>query len=176
MKLKGCLLINSILLLYGYNGFTSNVDSKHLASEKFMSAIETDSHIIIDGNLEEKVWQQATFSSEFQQREPGNGDPPTEETEIGCIYDDEHLYFGVRCYDSESEKIIRTELRRDARMDDDDFFEIILDTYHDQRSGFYFVINPYGNKRDAKLLDEGRSYNPDWDGIWECKTTINHEG
>jgi len=176
MKLRAFLLVNSMLLLVVCSIFASNIDSKHLAAEKVMPAIQTDLQIVIDGKLDDPAWKLATFSDDFQQREPGDGAPPTERTEIGCLYDAKNLYFGIRCYDSEPDRIIRTELRRDMRMDNDDFFEIILDTYHDQRSGFYFVINPYGNKRDARLSDEGRNYNPDWDGIWQCQATINNEG
>jgi hypothetical protein len=82
----------------------------------------------------------------------------------------------MKCYDSEPDKIIAREMRRDAQVDDDDFVEIILDTYHDHRSGFYFITNPHGSRRDAKLANEGRNYNSSWDGIWECKTQINDKG
>ncbi|MFZ5517856.1 MAG: DUF5916 domain-containing protein [Candidatus Zhuqueibacterota bacterium] len=132
--------------------------------------------IKIDAEFTEEVWQQVQFSDAFQQREPGDGEPPTERTGIGCLYDDDNLYFGIKCYDSEPEKIVRTELRRDAIVDNDDYFEMVLDTYHDNRSGFYFIFNAYGSKRDARLSDEGRNYNPDWDGIWQCKATINQHG
>ncbi len=132
--------------------------------------------INIDGEMTEPVWNEAYFDDSFQQREPGDGDPPTERTEIGCLYDERYLYFAIKCYDSEPDKIVRTELRRDAYMDNDDYFEIVLDTYHDQRSAFYFIFNAYGNKRDAKMSDEGRNYNPEWDGIWQCKSKITDQG
>jgi hypothetical protein len=67
-------------------------------------------------------------------------------------------------------------MRRDGRIDNDDFFEIIFDTFHDQRNAYYFIINPNGVKRDATLGDEGKSYNPNWDGIWDCETQISDEG
>ena len=67
-------------------------------------------------------------------------------------------------------------MRRDELVDDDDNFEMILDTYHDKRSGYYFITNPYGSKREAVLANEGRDYNPNWDGVWWCKSHINSEG
>jgi len=162
------LLISSI--------FAANVKEAELNSSKLLRAEQIQGIIKIDGELDEKIWDMANFSDAFQQREPGDGDAPTERTEIGCLYDKNNLYLGVKCYDSEPNKIIRTELRRDQRMDDDDYFEMILDTYHDNRSGFYFVFNSFGNKRDAKLSDEGRNYNPEWDGIWLCKTQTKENG
>ena len=67
-------------------------------------------------------------------------------------------------------------MRRDARVNSDDFFEMVFDTYHDQRNGYNFAVNPNGVKYDATLGDEGKSYNPDWDGIWDCQTQISDEG
>ena len=154
----------------------ANVSDDDLNDQKLLQAEKISGKIRIDGILNENFWKQAKFSSEFQQQEPGDGDPPSEKTEIAALYNDDYLYFAVKCFDSEPEKIIRTELRRDVFMDKDDYFEILLDTYHDKRSGFYFLFNPYGNKRDAKLDDEGRNYNPEWDGIWECKAKIIDQG
>ena len=77
------------------------------------------------------------------------------------------------CFDSDPGKIIAREMRRDARVDDADYFELILDTYHDRRNGFYFITDQNGSKRDAVLANEGRNYKPSWDGIWQCKTQIN---
>jgi len=170
------IVIFSLLISPAVKNYAKNFPPELFNSKKYLPAIEINSNLSIDGELNEVEWQRADFSSSFQQNEPGDGDYPTEQTEIGCLYDKKNLYFGIRCYDSEPDKTIRTELRRDAFMDNDDYFEIILDTFNDNRSGFYFVLNPYGNKRDAKLSDEGRSYNPDWDGIWECKTEINEQG
>jgi hypothetical protein len=67
-------------------------------------------------------------------------------------------------------------MRRDARVDEDDYFELILDTYHDHRSGYYFITNPNGVKRDAVVASEGRDFNPAWDGIWTCETKIHELG
>ncbi|NOZ60316.1 MAG: carbohydrate binding family 9 domain-containing protein [Calditrichaeota bacterium] len=173
------ILIGITALLLNVNfsiAGSANVSEKELSSQKLLPVKKISGKIHIDGRLDENFWQQAKFSDEFQQQEPGDGDPPSERTEIAALYNGDYLYFGIKCFDSEPDKIIRTELRRDKRMDNDDYFEILLDTYHDKRSGFYFIFNPYGTKRDAKLDDEGRNYNPEWDGIWECKAKISNEG
>ena len=168
------LLLFPSFLFSGIN--KRNITSDELNSQKLLHSERIGNGVKIDGMFSEPEWDTALFSDSFQQREPGDGDTPTERTEIACLYDKNNLYFGIKCYDSEPDKIIRTELRRDERMDNDDNFELILDTYHDQRSGFYFIFNPYGNKRDAKLNEEGSNYNPEWDGIWKCKVTINQNG
>lgn len=176
MFLYKCILTGFALLCFSTSIFSSNVSNDELNAEKHLEAFAIDVKIRINGELNESIWDEVQFSDAFQQREPGDGDPPTERTEIACLYDEDNLYFGIKCFDSEPDKIVRTELRRDAIVDEDDYFEMVLDTYHDNRSGFYFIFNAYGSKRDAKLTDEGRNFNPDWDGIWQCKAKINQHG
>lgn len=176
MIFKTLILAVFFLAPISHSLLASNISRDELNGAKHLKALEIKSKIRIDGELNETIWGQAQFSDAFQQREPGDGDPPTERTEIACLYDEDNLYFGIKCFDSEPEKIVRTELRRDAIVDNDDYFEMVLDTYHDNRSGFYFIFNAYSSKRDARLTDEGRNYNPDWDGIWQCKAKINQHG
>jgi hypothetical protein len=143
---------------------------------RYISIEQTQSEISIDGSLDDEDWEKATFQKNFLQREPVYGEETSEETQVALLKDEDNLYLGIKCYDPSSPEIIANEMRRDARIDNDDFFEIIFDIFHDQRNGYYFIINPNGVKRDATLGDEGKSYNPDWDGIWDCKTLISDEG
>jgi len=134
------------------------------------------SKIKIDGKFNETVWKQVQFQGDFLQREPKEGQPATELTEVAILHNDEYLYIGIKCYDSNPEKILARERRRDAFMENDDYFEIVLDTYRDHRNGFYFVINPTGCRRDATFSEEGRNMNSEWDGIWDCGVEITQEG
>jgi len=130
----------------------------------------------IDGLLSEDVWQLAPAITHFTQREPQEGQPATERTEVRILYDRNNLYLGIMCYDSEPRRIIATEMRRDARLRDNDSFEILLDTYLDRRNAFYFATNPRGVRRDALITDEGKDINDDWDCIWEVKARIGPQG
>lgn len=144
--------------------------------KRFISATLISEKLTIDGIISETAWKNTRFQGDFIQREPNEGFKATEKTEVGVLYDDRNLYFGIKCYDSIPDKIVAREMRRDAIVDDDDFFELILDTYHDHRTGFYFIFNAHGSKRDAALANESRNFNDAWDGIWECQTQINSEG
>jgi hypothetical protein len=179
------LCLTSIIFLSTTNLWSS--DSKKISNVKNHISIDENGkriiwakhrtqHIKIDGKLDESAWESATFQGDFLQREPDEGQPATERTEIGLLYDQQKLYFGIKCFDSGPEKIIAREMRRDALVDDDDYFEMILDTYHDKRSGYYFITNAHGSKREAQLANEGRDYNPDWDGVWWCKSQVTDEG
>ncbi len=143
---------------------------------RYIPILEVDDEISVDGQLNEAVWQITSFQDQFLQREPDFGHLTTEKTEIAVLKDEKNLYLGIKCYDSSPSLIIANEMRRDANVDNDDNFELILDTFNDRRNGYYFIINPNGVKRDATLGDEGKTFNPDWDGIWDCATEINDQG
>jgi hypothetical protein len=130
----------------------------------------------VDGLLTDDVWKQAVPITNFTQRQLLEGAPATERTEVRIIYDDHALYVGVWCYDSDPEGIAANQLRRDFDYSTDDNFELILDTYHDRRNGFLFVINPNGARFDALVTDEGASINQDWNGLWDARATITSEG
>ena len=144
--------------------------------KRILPAVRIHEEIKIDGHLDDPAWKQVAFQGGFLQREPNEGEPATERTEIGILWDEKKIYFGIKCFDSEPERIIAREMRRDEIVDDDDYFEMLIDTYHDKRSGYYFITNPHGSKRESLLANEGRDYNPNWDGVWWCKAQINDEG
>jgi hypothetical protein len=81
-------------------------------------AYPVEQKVTVDGFLDDAAWDRAMFQSRFQQREPHEGEPATEDTEIGLVYDKKNLYIGIRCHDSEPDKIIAREMRRDAIVDD----------------------------------------------------------
>ena len=140
----------------------------------------TISHIqeapVLDGLLNEQAWQDAAVAGEFVQRDPDEGMPVSERTEVRALYDQENLYFGIRCFDSQAEGILATELRRDNAFANDDTFTVILDTFHDHRNAFLFKINPAGTQYDALITEEGRDINADWDEKWEVETQVDEEG
>src|SRR5947209_7998922 len=79
-----------------------------------IKAIKVDHAPALDGTLEDAGWNSATSISEFYQREPFEKQQATEKTEVKVLYDRRYIYFGVRCSDSEPNRIVATELRRDA--------------------------------------------------------------
>ena len=139
----------------------------------------------IDGHLDEEVWLAAAIIDDFVQQEPSEGDPATERTVVRLIYDANALYVGVEAYDSQPDGVIATERRRDSqRLFDEDNFQIILDTFHDRRSGYMFVTSPLGAKLEQQVSEEGEggwrgnssNINVNWDGVWDVATRRTDEG
>jgi len=129
----------------------------------------------IDGILNDPEWNFAEPITDFRQREPDNGQPGSERTEVRVLYDEDALYFAFYLYDRQPDKILAQDLRRDSRMDTDDTIAVILDTFHDRRNAYAFRVNPLGTKYDVEVRNE-RQINADWDERWAAAVTITDEG
>jgi Domain of unknown function (DUF5916)/Carbohydrate family 9 binding domain-like len=135
----------------------------------------------VDGTLDDPLWQSANPITDFRQREPLEGQPPTEKTEVRILYTRHAIYFGIHCYDSQPSRIIATELRRDVAQDLDDHFEILIDSNHDRRGAYVFELNPLGTQADGLIVEEqGSGFDTDfdsgWDGVWTSEARTVADG
>jgi hypothetical protein len=124
--------------------------------------------------LDEPDWQLADVAGDFIQRDPDEGMPATEPTEVRILTDGGSLYLGVHCFDSHPAGIIARELRRD-NVSNDDVFSLVLDAFHDHRNGVFLRVTPRGNQADALITDES-SVNYNWDERWEAESRIHEKG
>ena len=162
----------SITLITAGMGWAQTPNRPEISAVKISSG-ET---IRVDGILDEAVWQRASVANNFTQREPNEGEPASEKTEVRVLYDDEFIYFGAICFDSSPELVGGSELGRDDSFANDDKFSILIDTFHDHRNGFVFSTNPLGTQFDALITDENVNFNVEWDEKWDSKVTINEKG
>ncbi|MFQ5771271.1 MAG: carbohydrate binding family 9 domain-containing protein, partial [bacterium] len=132
-----------------------------------LHALKINTDIHLDGLLTEAYWQAAPVASNFRQIQPLEGQPATEKTEVRILYNENFLYVGVLCFDSEPDKIVAQKLQRDSGLEDDDMFAIVLDTYHDRRNAYMFATTPNGVEEDGQVVDGAFFTNLDWDGVWE---------
>ena len=143
---------------------------------KIAQAIRIDGAPTLDGDLSEALWNDVPAVSGFLQRDPREGEPATEKTVVKILYNDQSIFFGVLCEDSQAERIIANERARDDSLGSDDTFEIILDTFHNHQDGFIFRTNPLGTKFDSWITDEGGRENSNWDERWLVAATRNEGG
>ena len=150
--------------------------SAQVSEPSRIQALRISESIRVDGVLTEPVWEQAQRITNFTQRELTEGEPVTERTEVAILYDESSLYVGFWGFDREPEALIARKMKRDFEWGSEDNFELILDTYNDDRNGYLFVINPNGAKADATVADNGRTMSKDWDGVWYVSTRVTNEG
>ncbi|MSQ47633.1 MAG: hypothetical protein EXR78_04460 [Deltaproteobacteria bacterium] len=141
-----------------------------------ITATLIDEPIVIDGALDESAWQRAQVIDTLRQREPNEGAPASERTEVRVMYARSRLYVGVICYDSQPDAIVATRFDRDVLLDSDDRVTLLLDTFLDRRNAFVFQVNAAGARFDQIITDEGQDQNPDWNGIWYARTRISPHG
>ncbi|MCC7418225.1 MAG: carbohydrate binding family 9 domain-containing protein [Acidobacteria bacterium] len=130
--------------------------------------------IALDGILDEAAWRRAVPATDFIQQDPDNGQPATEQTEVFVVFDEDALYMGVVCHDSEPDKWLGYQRRRDEFLQADDRFMWNIDTYNNQQSGYFFEMNPSGLMGDA--LRGANFQNRQWDGIWNAKVRHSEIG
>jgi hypothetical protein len=110
----------------------------------------------------------------FTQREPKDGAPPTYRTVAFLGYDHKNLYVIFVCFDSEPAKI-RANLARRENIGDDDLVQIMIDTFHDQRRAYSFVVNPFGIQLD-QLYSENSGYDDSFDTLWDSEGKLTPQG
>ena len=130
--------------------------------------------VVLDGRLDEAFWSRAMPATDFIQVDPDNGRPATEETEVRIVYTRNALYMGVRAFDSEPERWLGFQRRRDEFLSSDDRFMWTIDTFLDGRSGYFFEMNPSGLMADAVFGVNGQ--NRQWDGIWNARHRHDEQG
>ncbi|MBD3374210.1 hypothetical protein GF406_04175 [candidate division KSB1 bacterium] len=130
----------------------------------------------LDGNLDDIGWQKAAKITTFKQREPREGEPISEKTAVYICRTATALYFGFRCSEQDPAKITAKELARDVSLGHDDRVQIILDTFKNQKSAYWFQIGPRGSIGDALVSENGATFNKDWDGLWDGRAKIHETG
>jgi hypothetical protein len=132
---------------------------------KTIQSARTTSPIEIDGILSEAAWQSAPPVGDFLQFDPDEGKAPTESTDVRVLYDDDALYVGVTCLDSDPSSITGQLSRRD-RSTQADKFSVFIDSYHDHRTAFFFSGSVSGVQTDALVSQDGLGYDLQWDAVW----------
>jgi len=164
-------LANCVALVSGAAGQMPSVTE--VPRIRAMRAMEP---IKVDGRLDEPAWAKAEAATDFRMENPKEGAPASERTEVRVLFDDKNIYFGIRAFDSEPDKINARELTRDADFANDDKIEILLDTNHDRRNAYRFAVNPLGTQQDALITDEGRFINLTWDAAWLSAGRVDDDG
>jgi len=126
--------------------------------------------IVLDGRLDEPLYTSLRAIDGFLQQEPEEGQPVTEKTEVWLFFDERNIYVSARCWDSQPEREVANEMRRDGfGITDNEAFGVIFDTFHDRRNGFLFQLSLAGGLQDGYITDE-RDMNRDWNTVWDGRT------
>ena len=129
---------------------------------------------ILDGVLDDDVWRRAIVVDSLHQVRPVEYAEPTQRTEVLLAFDTDNLYFGVRIFEDDPDLVTANVLRQDSQLRTDDRVGIILDPFQNGRSGYWFMVNPNGVRRDA--IFNGEQVNWNWSGIWQASSATTDYG
>jgi hypothetical protein len=141
-----------------------------------LQAARAASAVRVDGRLDDAAWAAAETAGGFVQLAPVPGAPASQRTEVRVLYDDVALYVGARMHDDRPDSIAAPLARRDAFTGVySDWFDVLVDSYHDRRTGFRFAVNPRGVRRDVYHSDDANE-DATWDAVWEVATAVDSAG
>lgn len=142
-----------------------------------MTAIKFNSHELkFDGHLDDGIWKNAAFVSDFLQKEPTEGGQPVDSTKIAIVYDEDALYVGARMY-CKNPSALRMHLDKHDVQGPAEQLIVCLDTYLDRRTAYVFGVNTAGVRFDRFHYEDSEgsrdfSYNP----VWDAKTAVDSTG
>src|SRR5207247_9586876 len=120
--------------------------------------------VVIDGKDDDEVCREAPATTAFREFSPREDGPPRFPTEAKVAYDDRNFYAFIRAFDPHPDSILKILARRDVRAPTDQL-KIVIDSYHDRRTGFEFAVNPAGVKRDYAIYNDNHEDDA-CDGVW----------
>lgn len=146
------------------------------ANAQSIQAVRAGESPRLDGRLTEAVWKTAPAVTNLTQREPDEGAPAIENTEVRFAYDDDALYVGARMF-SRDPGAIRALITRRDREGSSEQIVISLDTYRDRRTAYTFSVTPAGVRVDYyHATDSEGDRDSDWNPVWEAATDIDSLG
>lgn len=128
----------------------------------------------IDGKDSDDAWRGAQPIEGFRVFDPVEDGEPSMRTEARVAYDDRNLYVFVRAFDPHPDSIMSLLSRRDMRTQSD-YLRVIVDSYHDKRTGYQFMVNPAGVQIDVYHFNDSQE-DVTWNAVWDAKTSIDSLG
>jgi hypothetical protein len=167
-------LLGVLLLVQGQALAIQSAQSPSLPTATTVRAIRTAEPPVIDGRDTDAVWATTPVIDQFLEAKPSEGAPPKFRTEARVAYDGQNLYVFVRCFDPHPDSIASHLARRDEETPSDRI-TLMLDPYHDRRTGYEFTVNPAGVKGDYAIYNDGDE-DVAWDAVWDAATRIDSLG
>ncbi|HEY4612267.1 MAG TPA: DUF5916 domain-containing protein, partial [Bacteroidota bacterium] len=138
-----------------------------------MKPIRASTAPVIDGKLDDSIWQQAPFVTGFRSFIPDFGKTIPESTVVYMAYDRENIYFAFKCFDPQP-SLIKAEITNRDNMRPHDFICINLDSFNDQQSLYAFYVNPLGIQGDSRFAAGNEDFSVDL--VWYSAGQIDSEG
>ena len=130
----------------------------------------------VDGRLDDAVWASARWITDFTQKMPVEGAPPSDSMRIAILYDDHAVYVGARMRSKDPAHIQSPLSRRDNTSQAEHLW-VSFDTYHDRRTAYSFGVTASGVRMDwYHPQDSEHNLDGGFDPVWEARAVIDSLG
>ena len=163
--------MKNFLLLFSLSISFFGYSQKKVLQTKFI----TD-NIIIDGKMDEAIWETAPIATDFTMFQPDNGTPIPEgrKTIVKVLYDNDAIYIAALLYDEDQSKIMKEISARD-NFGASDVFGVFINGFNDGQQDFQFFVNAADGQADCITTDtNGEDYS--WDAVWKSKAVLTDFG
>ncbi len=151
----------------------TNRNPRYVKKSEAAKIALSEAQPVIDGQLNDPVWQRATVFGDFLQTNPGDNVPPTHPTEFMMAYDSKHLYLAFKI--KQDRNTVRATVARRDNIFNDDYVLLYIDTFNDQRQAYVVSFNPLGIQADGTYT-EGRGEDYSVDIVMESKGVLTEDG
>ena len=162
------VLLFCSIVSFSQEGLTNKIPKRVYTTKKLTKTP------IIDGDITDEAWNVVEWSSDFTEREPDEGTPPTYQTLFKVMYDSKYLYIAIKALDEQPDLIQRRLSRRDGFAGDR--VNVIIDSYHDKRTAFVFTITAAGVKGEEIASQNGQSWDESWNPVWVTNAKLDEFG
>ena len=172
-----CEVLLAISLIFPSIAIAQQSDNQivSISEEKSREILHLEAEMVIDGVLDEAVWDQAALINDFHQYQPVEYADPSQRTDVRIFYTEDALYIAARLWDELPEQIAASILRQGQAIGADDVFSVILDPYLDRRNGYRFEVNANGVRAEG-LYQNVTSVESSWNGIWQAGVSRDEQG
>lgn len=163
LTLRSAIWLLALIPMYAFSSSRSDL----------LLPVRTETPPVIDGKLDDPLWQQAPFVTGFRTFIPDFGHAMPESTVAYFAYDEENLYFAFRCFDPDP-KSIKAEITSRDNLRPHDWVCINLDSFSDQQTLYALYVNPLGIQADSRFAAGVEDHS--FDLIWYSAGQIDNEG
>lgn len=152
----------------------ASISAPSTASSDVLDSTLDLEDIEIDGIFDEPDWANARVFTGFTQREPVEGGPADEDTEVRVLFGEDAIWVAARMWDSDPELIDRRLTRRDNHGSFDQF-SIHLDPNLDGLTGYSFRVNAGNVQGDTYFFNDDQMDGA-WDAVWTSAVRVDDQG
>ena len=131
---------------------------------------------VIDGVLNDPIWNNLPVASNFYSFEPINGTPEPNnlKTEVKVLYDNNAIYIAATLFDNDPSKILQ-EIRERDEFGTSDLFGVFINGYNDGQQDFRFYVTAANGQADCNFTSQdGEDFS--WNAIWDSAIKITPFG